>query len=105
MRLISQFISGISRVLQKLPKCFDGTAISAFFVLPSAGIFPINFFVDLNDSESVKIDAAYLCNIAINFQVFLNNYHYMLSHYMLALQDPNILHYLLGYYLFWLCSQ
>ena len=34
MRLISQLINGISRVLQKSRKYFNSTAISIFFVLP-----------------------------------------------------------------------
>ena len=36
-RLISQLIKGISSVLQKLLKSFNGTIISTFFVLP----FPV----------------------------------------------------------------
>ena len=55
MRLTSQLISGISRVLQKLIKYFNGTIISTFFVFLSAGVFPVTFFLDLNDSESVKL--------------------------------------------------
>ena len=39
MRLISILIKGISRVLQKLPKYFNSTAIWTFFVLSSEGIF------------------------------------------------------------------
>ena len=38
MRLTSQLINGISRVLQKLPKFFNGKIISTFFILPSAGV-------------------------------------------------------------------
>ena len=33
IRLISQFINGISRILQKLLNCFNDTAISTSFVL------------------------------------------------------------------------
>ena len=55
MRLISQLIKGISRVLQKLLKYFNGTIISTSFVLPSAGVFPIIFILDLNDLEAVKL--------------------------------------------------
>ena len=33
---------------------FNGTAISTSFVLPSAGIFPVIFILDLSDSEFVK---------------------------------------------------
>ena len=49
MRLISQFINGISRVLQKLLKYFKDTIISTSFVLTSAGVFPVIYVLDLND--------------------------------------------------------
>ena len=55
MRLILQLINGISKVLQKLPKCFNGTITSTSFVLPSAGVFPVIFILDLNDSKSVQL--------------------------------------------------
>ena len=55
MRVISQLINGISRVLQQLPKYFHGTIISTFFVLPSAGVFLVTFTLDLNDSEFIKL--------------------------------------------------
>ena len=51
MRLISQLIKGISRVLKKLLKSFSGTAILTSFVLPAAGIFPVILILNLNDSE------------------------------------------------------
>ena len=55
MRLISQLINGISRILQKLLQYFNGTAISTSFALPSAGVFPVIFILDLNDSESIEL--------------------------------------------------
>ena len=56
MRLMSQLINGISRVLQKLFKSFNGTIIStSFFLLPSAGVFLVIFILDLADSESVNL--------------------------------------------------
>ena len=55
MRIISQLINSISRVLQKFLKYFNGAIISASFVLPPAGVFPVIFILDLNDSESVKL--------------------------------------------------
>ena len=85
MRLTSQLINGISRVLQNLLKYFNGTIISTSFVLPSAGVFPVIFILDLNDLESVKLSFAHLCNTAINFQMFFSNYHYILLNYKLAL--------------------
>ena len=55
MRLTSQLIKGISRVLQKLCKYFNGTIISPSFSLPAAGVFLVIFILDLNDSESAKL--------------------------------------------------
>ena len=60
MRLMSQLISGISKVLQKLRNCFNGTAISTTVVLPSAEVFPVILILDLNDSEFI-ITAASSC--------------------------------------------
>ena len=54
-RLISQLTNGISRVLQKVLKYFNGTIVSKFFILPSAGVFPVIFTFYLNDSESAKL--------------------------------------------------
>ena len=53
MRLNSQLIKYISRVLQKLLKYFNDTAILTFVVLSSAGMFSVIFILDLNDSEVV----------------------------------------------------
>ena len=55
IRLTSQLINGISRVLQKLPKYFNGTIISTSFVFPSSGVFPVIFTLDLNDSQSAML--------------------------------------------------
>ena len=55
MRLISRLLGGISRILQKFLKYFNGTTISKFFVLPSAGEIPVIFALDLYDSGSVKV--------------------------------------------------
>ena len=54
MRLISQLIKGISRVLQELLKCVNGAAIFAFY---NASIISLckNFDLNLNDSNSVVI--------------------------------------------------
>ena len=54
-RFTSQLINEISRVLQKLLKCLNDTAISTFFVLPAAGVFPVIFILDLNDSDCVML--------------------------------------------------
>ena len=53
--LIQQLIKGISRFLQKLLRYCNGTALLTYFVLPSAGVLPVIFILDLNDSESPKL--------------------------------------------------
>ena len=53
-RLTSQLINGISRVLQKLLKYFNGNIISTSFVLPPSGVFPVIFTLDVHDSEFSK---------------------------------------------------
>ena len=54
MRLTSQLINDIPKVLQKVLKYFDGIIISTSFVLPSAGVFLV-VILDLNDSEAAKL--------------------------------------------------
>ena len=44
MRLISQLINSISRIIQKSLKYFNGTIISTSFVLPLALVFPVIFY-------------------------------------------------------------
>ena len=39
-------MNGISEVLQKLRKYFNGAIISTSFALPSAGVFPVVFILD-----------------------------------------------------------
>ena len=51
----SQFINGISRVLQKLLKYFNSTIISTSFVFPLLAVFPVIFTLYLNDLESAKL--------------------------------------------------
>ena len=55
IKLTSQLIKDISRVLQKLLKYFNGTIISTYFSLPEAGVFPVIFILDLKDSEFAKL--------------------------------------------------
>ena len=55
IRLISQLIKDISRVLQKLLQCFYGAAISKSFVLPARGFCTVILIVDLIDSEFLKV--------------------------------------------------
>ena len=44
MKLTSELISGISRVLQKLHNYFNGTAISTSFVFTLFGVLPVIYF-------------------------------------------------------------
>ena len=55
IRLTSQLINSILRVLQKLLKYFNGTIVSISFVFLSAGFFPVIFPLDLNDSDYVML--------------------------------------------------
>ena len=48
MKLISQLIKGIWRVLQKLLKFFNDTIISIFFVPPSSAL--LGFLLNLNEA-------------------------------------------------------
>ena len=54
-RLTSWLINGISRVLKKLLKNFNGTIILTSFVLPPAGVLSVIFTLDLNDSKFAKL--------------------------------------------------
>ena len=51
IRLNSQFLNGISRVLQKLLRYINGTAISTFAV-PALTLLFSSFDLNLNDSQS-----------------------------------------------------
>ena len=53
MRLISQLIKGILKVLLRY---FNGTTVSTSFVLPGAGFFSVILVFDTNDLE-FTIDA------------------------------------------------
>ena len=54
IKLISQLIKGIPRVLQKLLKYFNGTAISAF-IIPALLVLSKNLDLNFNDSEFVIV--------------------------------------------------
>ena len=59
IRLISQLIKSISRVLKKLPRDFNSTAISASTV-PSSPVLFVNLNLKLNDLELLKLPYGYL---------------------------------------------
>ena len=55
IKLTSQLIKGISIVLQKLLKYFNGTIISTSFSIPLAGVLPVIFILDLNYLEFANL--------------------------------------------------
>ena len=55
MRLILKLNKYILRVLQNYLIILMVPVISTFFLLPSLGVFPVIFILDLNDSESAKL--------------------------------------------------
>ena len=57
MRLISQLLNEILRVLEKLLKYFNGTFISILFALPSLGVFPVILILNFNNSECCIVSA------------------------------------------------
>ena len=92
---LKELIKGISKVLQKLFKYFNGAIISTPSILHLFPVRPVIFAVKLNESvalaplnstiKTLLFTAVCLYNIAINFYMFLNNYHYILWNYTLAL--------------------
>ena len=53
MRLTSQLIKGISRVLQKLLKYFNRTIVSTSSISPSSSAWPVIFALELNESVAL----------------------------------------------------
>ena len=51
MRFIPHLIRGISRVLQMLLEYFNGTTISASFLLPTAGTVPVILALNFSNSS------------------------------------------------------
>ena len=54
LRLTSQLISSITRVLQKLLQGLNGTAVSTF-AIPTSLVLFVSRDLNLNDSESVML--------------------------------------------------
>ena len=99
IKLVSQLIKDCLRVFQNIFKYFNGAAISAFIIsqlLVSVMILALNS----NELELVMPSLARIYDIAINFWLFLNNYHLFILSYNLSLLHEHLLHYLLVYYLF-----
>ena len=98
-KVISQFIRAISRVLLKLIKYFNSTAISSFKV-PILPVLFISLNLDLNDSEFVILSSGPFVQNYQKLYIFSNNYYCILLNYTLTSQYLDLLHYLSGYYLF-----
>ena len=96
LRLILQVVKGVSRVLQKLLKYFNGTVSSTFFVLPATGAFPVILILDwLIQMHQL----AHFYNIAINFLMFLSNYCCIQLNYTSTSQHPDLFYDIFGCYL------
>ena len=103
IRLISQLFKGISRVLQKLFKYFNGTTISEFIISAILVLFK-NLDLNLNDSESaIGFFETSLQNLYKLRDI--SHYHNILLDYASALQCQDHLHYLVVCYLFPFCSR
>ena len=83
MRLISQSVNVIARVLQKLLKYFNGTIILTFFV-QSSPVEPVIFRLNLNEGLLPgKLSGA---PVSVKESlIFLNNYCYISLNYTLTL--------------------
>ena len=53
IKLNSQLVNGIARILQKLLKYFNRTIISTFFITPSLSVWPVIFVLKLNESVAL----------------------------------------------------
>ena len=109
--LTSQLIKSISVVLKKLLNYFNGTIISTLFISPSSSVWPVIFALKLNELVALAplkptiSPLLFTAGISLQYCHKLpNNYRYILLSYTLALLYQYLQNYLLGYYLFCLCS-
>ena len=82
MRLISQLIKGISRVLQKLLKYFNGIAISTSFVLPAVGFFPVILILGMKDLE---FTIAASCDSSLQYHKIPDVFKYLPLYYWFSI--------------------
>ena len=68
MRLVSQLISAISRVLQKLLSCFNGTIISVFFCFMETCLTP-DYLFKFQQNKPLSLLGSWMC------QQYLNMFH------------------------------
>ena len=74
IRLTSQLIKGISKVLQKLLKYFNGTIISTSFV-PSFPVRPVIFTLKLNESVVLASAKITISSLAFRASISLHYCH------------------------------
>ena len=76
----SQLIKGISKVVQKLLKYFNGTIISTSCILPSSQVWPVIFVLKLNESVALA---------PLKSTIFLSSFTAVISlqHYYHKLPD------------------
>ena len=96
---MTPLIKGISRVLQKLLKDFNGATIFSF-IMPFSLVSSKSLAGSLNTLESAMgFFLANLYDIAINLQLFLRNYHCILLNYTSAYQHRDLVHYCMYYHI------
>ena len=70
-----ELIKGISRVLQKLLKFFNGTITSASFISPSWLVWPVIFVLILNESVVLVIVKSTILPLLFTAGISLQNCH------------------------------
>ena len=73
MRLVSQLIKGISKVLQILLRCFKSKAVSTSFA-PASLVFLVNIDLNLNGSVTLSPSKSSIL-LSFNAGSFLEYYH------------------------------
>ena len=71
----SQLIKGISRVLQKLLKNFNGTIVSTSTILPSSLVWPVIFVLKLNEFVALAPSKPTLSPALFTAGISLQNCH------------------------------
>ena len=76
IRLFSQIIKSISRVLQIFLKYFNGTIISTPFD-PSSPVWPVIFSLELNESVRLPSLKSIIASLFFTAGISLQYYHYL----------------------------
>ena len=75
VRLFSQLIKDISRVLQKWVKYFNRTVISTLFILPLLPVSPVIFALKLNESVALALFNSTILPASFTDGISLQYYH------------------------------